>query len=125
MFTNITRVISALKILKETIPQRDAGGRIEIYTAVLVLTNGLRRNLDPEFIHHNYTRQNLSRVEDAFAALCGFVQLGGHNDVNWDAYADQLGSSLLLLSLPERWPSKCDLIDENGNEVCGTNPPKA
>lgn len=123
MFTDITRTISALRILEAAIPVRDAAGKIEIYSAARSFLGALERNLNPDFMPHNYTRENLMRVDDAFAALCGLAQLGDGADVNWDAVAGRLGSSLGILSDPSRWPSKCTLVDAAGVAHQGTNDP--
>lgn len=122
MFTNVTRVISALRILEQSIPQRDASDRLQIYAAAHVMLAELEKNLDPQFGHHIYTRENILRVDDAFAALCGFAQLHG-GDVSWDLAAGRLAASLTTLGDPARWPSKCVLVDDAGVEREGTSDP--
>lgn len=124
MNTNITQVLKAIKILADAVPNRDAAGKIEIYVTAKALLHDIEQNLDPKFIHHNYTRENLGRVDLALSAMCGFLQLGESEDLNLTAISDRLGSALGMLSDPSRWPSTCTFVDENGEEKRGTNDPR-
>lgn len=121
---NVTQILKAVEIMAAAIPQRDAAGKIEIYLNVKALLAELASCLDSEYIHHNYPRENLGRVEDAVAALSGYTQLGATEDYQWEKIGDRLSSALTLLGTPDRWPSNCILIDEDKNEVPGTNNPK-
>lgn len=124
MRTDVDATLKAIRLVVDELPQRSPGEKVVSYTAVVTLCDELEQTLDPEHcIHHCYTRENLDRLRDAVAVLCGIPQLSNPERPGYPQAADRVESSLTLLNDPARWPSMCMLLDRDGHEIDGTNDP--
>lgn len=105
MTTDVNGVLRSIEVLVAAIPTQTAAEKIITYAAAVALCNDLRGNLDDDYIHHNYTRENIARLLDGIADLCGVSDFTFNTGGRVQGHS--ISSAIRMLDDPERWPSTC------------------
>jgi len=119
----VSDVLGLIKFLISEIEGKSRFQRIQAYTSVIVLLRELQSNLDPRYIHHNYTRENIGRILSMLYDLWASEESQTLSEEQKTNGYGRINSCIILLDDPTQWPSIC-FIKVNGENVEGTNNPQ-